>query len=107
MTYTLACATSKLVGVPVLTEATAMIASYLAIECELGRLAAGADAGASRWRTAALCCSTKWVTFPSPCKPSFCASCRKSEVQRLGSSDTLHVDARVTAATNADLAPAG
>ena len=34
---------SKPVGVPVLTEATAMIASYLAIECELGRLAAGAD----------------------------------------------------------------
>lgn len=30
-------------GVPVLTEATAMIASYLAIERELGRIAADAD----------------------------------------------------------------
>ena len=29
---------------------------------------------------------------------------QEGEVQRLGSSDTLHVDARVTAATNADLA---
>jgi len=32
------------VGVPVLTEATAMIAGYLAAERELGRIAAGADA---------------------------------------------------------------
>jgi hypothetical protein len=30
-------------GVPVLTEATAMIASYLTIERELGRIAADAD----------------------------------------------------------------
>ncbi|MGW0807764.1 TetR/AcrR family transcriptional regulator [Nonomuraea sp. NPDC002799] len=30
-------------GVPVLTEAAAMIASYLAEECELGRIAADAD----------------------------------------------------------------
>ncbi|HEY7076224.1 MAG TPA: TetR/AcrR family transcriptional regulator [Solirubrobacteraceae bacterium] len=33
-------------GVPVLTEATAMIASYLALERDLGRLAADADVGA-------------------------------------------------------------
>jgi AcrR family transcriptional regulator len=32
-------------GVPVLTEATAMIASYLAVERELGRIAADADVG--------------------------------------------------------------
>ncbi|MGJ6963728.1 TetR/AcrR family transcriptional regulator [Streptosporangium sp. G11] len=32
-------------GVPVLTEATAMIASYLTDECELGRIAVDADAG--------------------------------------------------------------
>jgi AcrR family transcriptional regulator len=32
-------------GVPVLTEATAMIASYLAAERDLGRIAAGADVG--------------------------------------------------------------
>ncbi|MBV9382930.1 MAG: TetR/AcrR family transcriptional regulator [Streptosporangiaceae bacterium] len=32
-------------GVPVLTEATAMIASYLAAERDLGRIAADADAG--------------------------------------------------------------
>jgi AcrR family transcriptional regulator len=31
------------VGVPILAEATAMIASYLAAERELGRIAAGAD----------------------------------------------------------------
>ncbi len=30
-------------GLPVLTEAGVMIASYLAAECELGRIAAGAD----------------------------------------------------------------
>jgi AcrR family transcriptional regulator len=30
-------------GVPVLTEATAMISSYLTAECELGRIAADAD----------------------------------------------------------------
>jgi AcrR family transcriptional regulator len=30
-------------GVPVLTEATAMIASYLTIECHMGRIAADAD----------------------------------------------------------------
>jgi AcrR family transcriptional regulator len=33
------------VGVPILTEATAMIASYLTAEQELGRIAAGADVG--------------------------------------------------------------
>jgi len=32
-------------GVPLLTEATAMIASYLTAERELGRIAAGADVG--------------------------------------------------------------
>ena len=32
-------------GVPVLTEAAAMIAAYLTDECELGRVAADADAG--------------------------------------------------------------
>lgn len=30
-------------GIPILTEATAMICSYLADECELGRIAADAD----------------------------------------------------------------
>ena len=32
-------------GVPVLTEAAAMLAAYLADECELGRIAADADTG--------------------------------------------------------------
>jgi AcrR family transcriptional regulator len=34
------------VGVPLLTEATAMIASYLTVERDLGRIAADADVGA-------------------------------------------------------------
>jgi hypothetical protein len=39
------CARLRRAGVPVLKEATAMIASYLATERDLGRIAAWADVG--------------------------------------------------------------